>query len=108
MKFVRIDIAEEEGMYHITYPFGEGKLFIVIGRDGKTPTLWRMQQPTTTSFPLPIIDAAIPGSGNMMITASTWSSVIRAVPWVILTCKGSAKQRSGIRVFRLAHRRYGR
>ena len=44
MKFVKIEIKEENGVYHITYPFGEGKQIQAIGGDGKSPM--RMENPT--------------------------------------------------------------
>ena len=36
-KFVRIDISEENGTYHITMPFGEQKMSLTVGKDGKSP-----------------------------------------------------------------------
>jgi len=37
VKFVKIDITEENGIYHVTYPFGEMKQTPAIGDDGKNP-----------------------------------------------------------------------
>ncbi len=37
VKFVKIDIREENGTYHITMPFGEQKMSLAIGGDGKNP-----------------------------------------------------------------------
>jgi hypothetical protein len=43
VKFVKIDITEKNGTYHITMPFGEQKIALTIGGDGKTPV--RMENP---------------------------------------------------------------
>jgi len=37
IKFVKIDIQEEKGTYHITMPFGEQKMSLTIGGDNKNP-----------------------------------------------------------------------
>ena len=44
VKFVKIEITEEKGIYHITYPFGEGKQTPAIGGDGKN--YMRLENPT--------------------------------------------------------------
>jgi hypothetical protein len=43
VKVVRIDISKKNGTYHITMPFGEQKLSLTVGRDGKNPI--RMENP---------------------------------------------------------------
>jgi hypothetical protein len=37
IKYVPIDISEENGTYHITMPFGELEMSLAIGGDGKNP-----------------------------------------------------------------------
>jgi hypothetical protein len=37
IKFVKINISEEDGIYSVTMPFGEQKLSLTIGGDGKNP-----------------------------------------------------------------------
>jgi len=44
MKFCKIDITEENGIFHITYPYGEGKTTPAIGGDGKS--YMRLVNPT--------------------------------------------------------------
>jgi len=39
LKYVPINITENDGSYHIMYPFGESQMSVVIGRDGTTPTI---------------------------------------------------------------------
>ena len=36
-KFVKIDLSEENGTYHITMPFGEVEMSLAIGGDRKNP-----------------------------------------------------------------------
>jgi hypothetical protein len=36
-KFVKIDLSEEKGTYHITMPFGEVEMSLAIGGDRKNP-----------------------------------------------------------------------
>jgi hypothetical protein len=43
VKFVKINIAEENGTYHITMPYGEVKTSLTVGGDGKNPI--RMENP---------------------------------------------------------------
>jgi hypothetical protein len=43
VKFVKINIAEENGTYHITMPYGEVKMSLTVGGDGKNPI--RMENP---------------------------------------------------------------
>ena len=37
VKFVKIDISEQNGIYHITMPHGEQKLQLTVGGDGNNP-----------------------------------------------------------------------
>jgi len=37
VKFVKIEISEENGTYHITMPFGEQKIALTVGGDGRNP-----------------------------------------------------------------------
>ncbi|MGD9118111.1 MAG: DUF1326 domain-containing protein [Dehalococcoidia bacterium] len=37
VKFVKIDISQKDGVYHITMPFGEQKMALTVGGDGKNP-----------------------------------------------------------------------
>jgi len=37
VKFVKIDISEKKGTYHVTMPFGEQKMSLTVGADGKNP-----------------------------------------------------------------------
>ena len=48
VKSVKINISEEKGTYHITMPFGEQKLTLTIGGDGKNPI--RLENPTMTCY----------------------------------------------------------
>jgi len=47
-KFVKIDIQEQDGTYHITMPFGEQKMALTVGRDGKNPM--RLENPGSPAF----------------------------------------------------------
>jgi hypothetical protein len=44
VKFVEINVSEKNGAYHITMPFGELKMSLAIGGDGKNPI--RMENPS--------------------------------------------------------------
>ena len=46
VKFVKIEIGEENGTFHIQMPFGEQKLTLTVGSDGKNPM--RMENPKYT------------------------------------------------------------
>jgi hypothetical protein len=37
VKFVKINVSEKGGVYHITMPFGEQKMALTVGGDGKNP-----------------------------------------------------------------------
>ena len=37
VKFVKINISQQDRTYHITMPFGEQKFTLTVGGDGKTP-----------------------------------------------------------------------
>jgi hypothetical protein len=37
VKFVKVDISEENGTYHVVMPFGEQHITLTTGGDGKTP-----------------------------------------------------------------------
>jgi hypothetical protein len=50
-KFVKIDLSEENGTYHITMPFGEVEMSLAIGGDRKNPM--RLENP-----PMPFISNA--------------------------------------------------
>jgi len=43
IKYVKINISEEKGTYHLTMPFGEFEMSLAIGGDGKNPM--RMENP---------------------------------------------------------------
>jgi hypothetical protein len=43
IKYVKINISEENDTYHLTMPFGEMKMSLAIGGDGKNPI--RMENP---------------------------------------------------------------
>ena len=48
VKFVKVDINEENGTYHVTMPFGEQKLSLTVGGDRKNPI--GMVNPLNTAF----------------------------------------------------------
>jgi hypothetical protein len=48
LKFVKIDIKEDKGTYHITMPFGEQKMSLTVGGDKKNPI--RMENPNSPAF----------------------------------------------------------
>ena len=50
-KFVKIDLSEENGTYHIIMPFGEVEMSLAIGGDRKNPM--RLENP-----PMPFISNA--------------------------------------------------
>ena len=47
-KFVKIDIQEQNGTYHITMPFGEQKMSLTVGGDNKNPM--RLENPGPPTF----------------------------------------------------------
>ena len=47
IKYVEINISDENGTYHITMPFGEQKMSLAIGGDGKNPI--RMENPRNSA-----------------------------------------------------------
>jgi hypothetical protein len=48
IKFVKISISEKNGAFHITMPFGEQKMALTVGGDGKNPM--RIENFTITSM----------------------------------------------------------
>jgi hypothetical protein len=46
IKFVKIKISEENGIYDVTMPFGQQKISLTIGGDGKNPI--RMENPRSS------------------------------------------------------------
>ena len=48
VKYVKIDIRENKGIYHITMPYGEQKMALTVGGDKKNPI--RMENPNSPAF----------------------------------------------------------
>lgn len=48
VKFVKIDISERNGTYHVIMPFGEQHMSLTTGGDGKTPV--RIENPCNTAL----------------------------------------------------------
>jgi hypothetical protein len=48
IKFVKIDIQEENGRFYISMPHGEQKMSLTVGGDGKTPI--RLENPLSPAF----------------------------------------------------------
>lgn len=48
LRFVRIDIREDNGTYHLTMPFGEQRMSLTTGGDNKNPM--RLENPRSPAF----------------------------------------------------------